>query len=143
MVSSTAHGLGRWSSVAKPHNADALEDPISHHLGDWPQVGTGGLTSQLPRTIPKILKIRKKKSLRMIRCWMRLVRLSLLLLTNRTLRRYPPGEPSSSSHPATSTTKVSGPSLPWIDVNEELEWPGGPPKYDPFDRPRSRSPRLN
>ena len=55
----------------------------------------------------------------------------------------PSGEPSSSSHPATSTTKVSGPSLPWIDVNEELEWPDGPPKYDPFDRPRSRSPRPN
>ena len=55
----------------------------------------------------------------------------------------PSGEPSSSSHPSSSTPRVSGPSLPWIDVNDELEWPGGPPKYDPFDRPRSRSPRTN
>ena len=55
----------------------------------------------------------------------------------------PAGEPSSSSHPSSSTPRVSGPSLPWIDVNDELEWPGGPPKYDPFDRPRSRSPRTN
>ena len=54
----------------------------------------------------------------------------------------PAGEPSSSSHPSSSTPRVSGPSLPWIDVNDELEWPGGPPKYDPFDRPRSRSPRT-
>ena len=44
---------------------------------------------------------------------------------------------------APCVTDVSGPSLPWIDVNDELEWPGGPPKYDPFDRPRSRSPRTN
>ena len=42
----------------------------------------------------------------------------------------PSGEPSSSSHPSSSTPRVSGPSLPWIDVNDELEWPGGPPKYD-------------
>ena len=55
----------------------------------------------------------------------------------------PAGEPSSSSHPSSSTPRVSGPSLPWIDVNDELAWPGGPPKYDPFDRPRSRSPRTN
>ena len=55
----------------------------------------------------------------------------------------PSGEPSSSSHPSSSTPRVSGPSLPWIDVNDELEWPGGPLKYDPFDRPRSRSPRTN
>ena len=55
----------------------------------------------------------------------------------------PSGEPSSSSHPSSSTPRVSGPSLPWIDVNDELEWPGGPPRYDPFDRPRSRSPRTN
>ena len=55
----------------------------------------------------------------------------------------PAGEPSSSSHPSSSTPRVSGPSLPWIDVNDELEWPGGPPTYDPFDRPRSRSPRTN
>ena len=55
----------------------------------------------------------------------------------------PSGEPSASSHLSLSVPRVSGPSLPWIDVNDELEWPGGPPKYDPFDRPRSRSPRTN
>ena len=50
---------------------------------------------------------------------------------------------SANEEKKSSTPRVSGPSLPWIDVNDELEWPGGPPKYDPFDRPRSRSPRTN
>ena len=43
-----ADGPGGWSSAAKPHNADALENFVFNLFGDRSQAGAGGLASYFP-----------------------------------------------------------------------------------------------